>query len=467
MRNYNDEVAFSELSPIMDGRKLSADSRKIADEVIEKAMSVNSILSKHSVDSGRLSKIVEAAQFSESTMEFAENHSEALIQGSGLKLAENPNFSYVGNWTVAALELVIQEIGSSMEKDSILSLSFPDTPVRAYEVFVDRVAPNSGILPEFGGDSSNLPTIKPLDSFGLKYRPGLWAGRTSLTSKHLFYDRALGKDRLDERGVGQRVAYNSVNVLTMAYTRKKKLIADAIFNNGFIYAGQTVSSNIPNGNYIALSQPIGVLNNDGSVTYNTADPLYNPFIAITNIVNNPAFLKYRKYIKAIVVNGADLQAIMNHPAVKSLTNLLYTASASLNKTINIEVDGVVKELTGYFAPGFDIPIVADDDVWVGQDQYGNSDNSQQKFFIPRGRMFVLMDFPNQEGSLGGFHLTYNELDPNVENPVMGYFTGIFNRNLQNSEITNRIDIVGGFAGAPAVYRPEAIIIYTGLYSNVA
>ena len=49
---------------------------------------------------------------------------------------------------------------------------------------------------------------------------------------------------------------------------------------------------------------------------------------------------------------------------------------------------------------------------------------------------------------------------------MGLFTGVFNRNLENSDTVNRLDIVASLAGAPAVYMPEACFTLTGLYSNV-
>jgi hypothetical protein len=261
------------------------------------------------------------------------------------------------------------------------------------------------------------------------------------------------------------IAYNTINIVTQAFTRKKQLINSAIFNNQFVYGSLAISSNIPSGNYIAMYQPMGTLEADGSVTYSPVDPLYTPFIAITNILNNPIFLKYRRYIVGIAVNGADLQAIMNHPNVKAVTTVLIAAGQSLgNKKMEVQVGDLVKELNAYYAPGFDFPLLSDDDVWVNQTASGNMDNTQQNFFLPRGSMYVLMNIP--DGPSGAFHLTYNEVDPNIDAPAQGLYTGAFNRNLYNSETTNRIDLVGAISGAPAVYRPEAQFIINGLYDNV-
>ena len=78
----------------------------------------------------------------------------------------------------------------------------------------------------------------------------------------------------------------------------------------------------------------------------------------------------------------------------------------------------------------------------------------------------MLDLTPMGGQNGAFQLTYNEVDPNIEAPAMGLYTGVFNRNLHNADTVNRIDIVGALSGAPAIYMPEAQFILTGLYSNV-
>ncbi len=440
--------------------------KKISDEIVEKCVEFSEALQKHTelgknVD--KMQKLAQGLEMSESTIE-------------GLQFATDVETPFVGNWTAGTLNMVVQEVGSSIEKDTILSLAFPDKAVPMYKVILDRIVGNTGIAPEMDGNNSPIPTIRPLDTYVLEYQPGLWGGRTILSSKDIMFARKRGNTTLSDRGIGQLIAYNTVNLVTQIMTRKKYLLNQAIFNNGFTYDGQNISSNIPSANYIAMYESMGTLNADGSVTYASTDPYYTPFIAITNILNNPIFLKYRRYIRGIVCNGADLQAMMNHPNVKAVTNLLMAASTSLgSKKITVQVGDLVKELNAYYAPSFEFPLLADDDVWVNQNADGTTKTtpndatntaSAQNFFVPRGKMYVLLDLTPMGGQNGAFHLTYNEVDPNIETPAMGLFTGVFNRNLHNSDQVNRIDIVGTLSGAPGVYMPEAQFILTGLYPNV-
>jgi hypothetical protein len=450
--------------------RLKTDISKAQQEIVMKCLEFNEAvrkipeLTQGDKAKDKQIKLAEGLEMSESTLN--------TLEFAGFDGQTAP----IGNWTFGSLNMLIQEVGSSVEKDTILSLAFPDKSLPMYESLVDRIVGNTGILPEFGSDSSTLPTVRNLDTYGVIFQPGLWGGRTMLNAKDIMFARKRGNTSFDDRGIGQLVAYNSVNMVTQAMTRKKYLLNQAIFFNGFSYAGGTIASNIPNGNYIAMYEPLGTLNADGSVTYSNTDPLYNPFIAFTNILNNPIFLKYRRYIRGLICNGADLQAIMNHPNVKATTNLLMAAGTSLgNKKMEVQIGDMVKELNAYYAPSFEFPLLADDDVWVGQNADGTtkvtpndatSANSAQNFFVPRGKLYVLLDLTPMGGQVGAFHLTYNEVDPNIDAPSMGLFTGVFNRNLNNSDTVNRLDIVAALAGAPAVYMPEANFVLTGLYDNV-
>jgi len=422
----------------------------------------NKHVAKNKID--KLQKLAEGLEFSEKTIE-------------GIQLSsDDANTPFLGNWTAGTLNMIVQEVGSSIEKDTLLSMAFPDKAVPQYKVVLDRIVGNTGILPEFGGDSSTLPTVRPLDTYVLEYQPGLWGARTSLGSKDIMFARQRGNITLADRGIGQLLAYNTVNLVVQAITRKKYLLNQALFNNSFIYGGTAINSNIPSSNYIAMYESMGTLNADGSVTYSSIDPYYTPFIAITNILNNPIFLKYRRYIRGIVCNGADLQAMMNHPNVKAVTNLMMAAGTSLgNKKLSVQIGDMVKELNAYYAPSFEFPLLADDDVWVQQNSNGTTQTtpndatnlaSAQQFFVPRGKMYVMLDLTAMGGQNGAFHLTYNEIDPNVDSPAMGLFTGVFSRNLHNADTVNRIDVVASLAGAPAIYMPEAQFFLTGLYNNV-
>ena len=437
-------------------------------ETVEKCVAFNEAIIKNPELATKTKKLEGLAQ----GLELSEKAQEG-IQLAGDDLATPA----IGNWTFGTLNMLIQEVGSSIEKDTILSMAFPDKAIPMYKAMIDRIVGNTGIAPEFGGNNSQFPTVRPLDTYGLTYEPGLWGGRTMLTSKDIMFARKRGALDFNERGLGQLVAYNTVNLVTQVMTRKKYLLNQAIFFNSFNYGGNVISSNVPSANYVSMYEPMGTLNADGSVTYSNADPLYTPFIAITNILNNPIFLKYRRYIRGIICNGADLQAMMNQPNVKAVTNLMSAAAASLgSKKLSVQIGDMVKELNAYYAPSFEFPLLADDDVWVGQNPDGTTQvtpntavapygTDAQNFFVPRGKMFVLLDLTPMGGIQGNFLLTYNEIDPNIEAPAMGLFTGVFNRNLNNADTVNRLDIVAGLAGAPAVFMPESVFVLQGLYSN--
>lgn len=441
-------------------------------EIVEKVIQLNEGAEKYNSNSNnKLNYLLSGAK----ELELSENTIKAL-EGYQFGVADvNAVDPLLGNSTLGTLGMIIQEVGSSVKKDGILSMMFPDKAVPTYKVLLDRIAPNAGILPEFGGDSNVMPSVRPLDTYLLEYKGGLWGAKVSLHAHDIAYARERGAKGFDLRGIGQLTAYNTVNLVTQAMTRKKKLLVDAIFNNGFTYNGASVGSNIPSGNSIAISS-MGTLNANGSVTYSNADPLYNPIQQITNIIDNPLFLKYRAHIKGILLNTADLRAIMNHPNVKAVSNYFMATGVSLGtKKINVQIGEFSKDVTAYYAPSFDVPFIADDEVYIQSNVDGTKKTtpndatnsaSAQQYFIPRGKMLVLLDLSSTGGVAGGFHLTYNEIDPNTTAPAMGLYTGVFNRNLHNSDNTvNRLDIVASLSGGPAIYMPEAIFTITSLYSS--
>lgn len=445
-------------------------------EIVDKAVELSECVFKRN-DLSTESKIAmfkdggNKLQFSESSISAGANGYQFSIAGV------NDVDPLLGNTTMATLGMIIQEVGSSLKKDGILSMMFPDKSVPEYRVILDRIAPNSGIAGEIGGDNGIIPNSRPLDSFRLEYQAGLWGVKTSLHSRDIMFNRKYGEKNFDLRGIGQLVAYNTVRNVTQCLTRKKKLLSDAIFNNGFVYGGANVSSNIPTANYISLSSAMGTLATNGRVTYSNGDPLYNPVTEITNILANPIFYKYRAHIKGFVMNNEDLRAIMNHPNVKAATNYLMMGSLRAGtEKLEVIMNGVSRQITAYYAPSFDIPFIADDEVWIQSNLDGTKKTTPndattpnlnaQQFFIPRGKIFVLLDLTSTGGQAGAFHLTYNQVDPNTTSPSMGLFTGVFNRNLHNSDNTiNRLDIVSSISGAPAVYMPEACFVITGLYTN--
>jgi hypothetical protein len=395
----------------------------------------------------------------------------------GLRFSAGDSPMVPGNWTVASLNMVVQEVGSSMSPTFILSEMFPDMSVPQQTVFLDKYAPNTGALPPYvNGATTPLPVVNPLQSKVLQYQSGLFGARTIIDDQTMAYVRQRGNPNFGVNGLAQTLAVNTQNLLTQAYTRKKLLISETIFNNGFNYDGASINSNIPTANFLSMT-PIGSISANGTVTYNT-DPLYNPLTVLFQLVNNPAILKYRQYMRGIVFNSVDLSNIMNHPAVKAVTNAWTTATAGRWSTNPQNMQsGILNSILTYYNPSFEIPLIGDTDVWQDQTIDGQpstspndftNPNSAQRQFIPTGKAVILMDFSRAGGMvatpIGSFINTINKVDPAMQ--AMGLFTGVFTRNLTNSDNINSIQLVTALAGAPALYRNEAIFVLKDIYSNI-
>lgn len=468
---YNEDKfgAHNTYEPLTHTYNMPENIRNICDACYKFS---SSIVGNEKYEAKSIMAIAKEVQLSEFSQELLsrEIHSprglhDLKFENNGFQLSEIDAASpFVGQWTAGTLNLIIQEVGSTLNPNCKLSLAFPDKQIPFKMCMVDRIAPNSGILPEFYGYNTPIPVVKNLDTHGLVYEAALYAGRTILSSSVITSARKLGAVGFDERGIGQLIGYNAVNLLTQTYVRKNYQLAQAVYNNGFVWANKVISSNIPSENYIALD-PMGTLNANGTCDYNNPDPLYSPLKAIFNILSNPAIAKYRNYIKAIILNAVDFQNIMQHPNVQPIINSAIMGTTSLgNRSLKLQINNLTQEFSAYYAPDFEIPLVSDSDVWVSQDAEGNIDNSKQNFFTPQGKMFVMMDIPGL--IQGGYHLTNNEIDLNQVNPAMGIYTGVFQRDLTNSDCTNSLHIVASLAGAPAVYAPESCIILTTLYNNV-
>lgn len=405
--------------------------------------------------------IADKLNFSEESINVLQNSVSKLNDQDILQFAANsPMTNGVdigGAQTSAFLPFLVQEVGTQVDQRSVLSTVLTDKICPTFTVQLDRLAPNLGIAPETYGDSTPIFRTPLLDSKVQEYSAGSWGVACEISPSKMNYSRQLGGGNagLATRGFGQMIAYNQVNLLTQCLVRKNYTMYQAVFNNGFSYGGRTISSNIPTENNLIIN-PMGVLNVDGSVTYNTTNPIYTPLIELTNILNNPVFIKYRPYIKGILMNAADLQAIMNHPNVKSVTNW---TNASREKLSEI-VPNLTSSVIGYYAPGFTYPLIGDAGGWLSTDKVWN-------WYIPRGKMFIMLDFPD----MGAYHLTINEFDPANAmpgaTPTCGLFSAMFNRNLTNSENSNKVILVSTLAGAPALYRTEAFFTIDGLYSNVS
>ncbi len=431
---------------------LPDDLKSKADLCVEKMVAFSEFAKKNShvfEKKESIKNVMKDLEFSESTVKTALKFADGDGVGGGL----------IGNWTISSLNMFIQEVGSSVNQNTVLNAIFPDKPVASYNVILDRIQGNNGIAGEFGGDNSVLPVVDPLYTYEKSYKPALFASKTWISAKQMMYFRKRGESVFDDRGLGQLVSYNMVNLTIQQLTRKKQLLADAVFNNGFAYAGGTINSNIPSGNYFTVA-PMGTLLPNGLCDYSTLDPYYNPFRQLGSIINNPIFRKYLPYVKGVVVNSMDLINMTNHPNVQAIMNAMNTTIAAIKEVKTLQINNVAVELATYLLPGFEFPIFSDADAWVQTD-------GTQNFFIPQGQFFVVLDLSAMGAStLGAFHLTYNEVDPNATSPAQGLFAGVFARNLNTSDTTNRLDIVASLSGGPAIYMSEAIFVGNGLYSNV-
>lgn len=453
--NYNDE--FCRDTPVIQCLSLSDEHNVILD----KYMRVN-----EAIKASPLNATPRSLLNHQDKLQLSEGVVQSLIYANqNLQLsASDLSAPIIGKWTFAALNLLIQEVGTSLDPSCPLDLIFPDKPVNSYTVMLDRLKGNSGVADPFFGDNNPITTVQQLDQYGISYKSALFANRIAITSQSLLFTRELGMSSFDQRGIGQLISYNMVNLTTMMFTRKKIMLYDMIFKNSYAWGQQIINSNIPAENFLPM-QPMGVLNANGTVTYNTSDPFYNPVLQFTQILNNPIFIKYRRYVKGLLMNTADIMAVMNHPNIKTVTNFFLAGTSGEN--MQIKIGNISRDIAKYYAPSFDFPLIGDDSFYVGTGPDGQINNNDQRFLLPRGAIYILLDLTSINAQQGAMHLTYNQVDPNVEDPTCGIYSGVFSKNLTNSETTNTIYLVCSGAFAPGLYMSEAQFIITGMYSNVS
>lgn len=390
-------------------------------------------------------------------------------------------YGLVGNYTTAPMELLIQDIGTMPTVTPLLTSMFPNIPVSAQQVFIDKMQGFSGIAGEVNEDGL-IPVANRLNSYALQYSAGLWGVRIDIPVQDLLYKRMMGGSSLAQRGYLQEIAYNTINAVQKCNVRQHKLISDMIFNNGFTYRGADIVSNIPSDNIINLSAPIGSLDQTtGDVTYNTTSG-FNPFSALAAALGAPILQKYRSCIKGMLINALDYQYMLSHPNSLALNGSLAMGSALLDRSINISINNITKEVMAFFGTGQPIPLIPDNSLWVQDDVYGNTattpnlaygtlsgQTGAQQYFVPRGKILLLMDYSilGYSGPAGAFHMTLSPLDMNYAEPAQGLFTAVVNRNLSNSDYMNKVSIFAGLSGGPALYRPNDIFMIGGLYSNVS
>jgi hypothetical protein len=400
-----------------------------------------------------------------------------LLEKLTRKFAD-PNTLYanqlLGNYTLEQINVLISDIGTSIEKENALTQFCPNvnrTSFNAISTIWDRPA---GIAPEMGVDSAPIPSVNMLGNRQQNYVYGQWGFKISINAQNIFYARKMGgTSSFGDDGLPQLISLHTIFGQILLNTRKKQVIANAILNNAFTYNGRTVNMGIPADNILHMN-PIGTLNADGTFNQSSYSTSSNPMVDLNNMLSQRRLAtQLVQYADLLLFHDYDLTNIMNNPLVKASQNYMMMGKG------RVPDDNQIKNSSKYFnkywqAPSLDIPCGSMMDSWIESNAYGQSTpstvtNDNTKYFLPQGRFVVLTNFANSANNSTGHSMqwanTPNQLDPMQE--AIGEFTAVVPRNIQNSETTtNRLDLFFGLSGGPEPIRPSGIWTGDSIYSNI-
>ena len=450
--------------------------QKKIDELVQRSELIDEMLVKGVTDETSLSEAfsMEINEVGDTT-ELSEGAYATLVERAPMmaELADAAN-PPIGDYTFGTLNMLIQEVGSTLTKDFSLSTMFPDITVPEYKVMVDRVTRVAGLIADWS-PNAEIPVVRPLDTYGYEFQSAFHAGRITLGAQEIFFARKKGGGNFKDRGMRQMIAFNSVNLMGKINSRKKINLINAVMGNGFTYEGNVFGSGVPSQQVYNISG--GVTANawwnqsisTGRITYSTTS---NPAIDLANMIASwNALLPYRHLVKSIIFAYQDLVALLNNPQMWTLKNYL---AMSHDGSFFRSLGDKILEYTLPSHP--EITLVADKDVFVPENAdgtapfanntYGQTNVVTPTSFFPSGTAMIALDVSEFGGRLGAYHLTINPASRNLDRPEMGYSMQVV-PELDDPKGAPTINLIGTLAGAPAVYMPEAIFLIQGFINFVA
>lgn len=341
---------------------------------------------------------------------------------------------------------VVEEISAQAPETSVALQLLPPVNVPAAVLEHEILSAAGGKTGErVLGESGK--SVVGLSSTSKVFKPGSYQEFVPFTEEDLLKLRKLGT--IGDIGItgltGGELNWidRAAKKLKMRLTNRLCQLAwDAIFNGAYVYNGTTFSFSVPGGNALTAAT-------DWSVA-NTGTPFQD---LVTLVGQNSVLRKYRKMIKAFVINP------------KTEADIIKRALESGVITNNNIISGGINEVAKFMAPGLPPFEVVDD---VIQDETENTDGTvtlgTATFMVPDDKVLVVMDFNRAQKSVlfpeyGQLQIAENMNDPSAApgSPAQGIYTFIDEEPMKDRK-KPAIHVVAGFNGGPNLMRPNDTII---------
>lgn len=318
----------------------------------------------------------------------------------------------------------------------------PSMELQSTTVFIDVWQARGGLIQEhiLGTDPKHADRRQ---FHTQEFSPGAYKEIIRFNEGDILRLRELGMNDQSKRGIRQHLNENALALNNRIEARMELLRWQAIFTGTYVYAGKTISFGVPSGNNVAPAVPWGF--NDGSGNFTTANPAATPIQDMRYWILG-GYQQFRKYIiSKIIMNPNTERMILDNPNVQSLIQSRF-ASDSYEKAHSAGA------LLSFLVPG--MPPVEVYKGWYQTETYNNTTGaisvSNAVYFIPDGSIYFECKLPD-ENKIGDVVMTLNLSNGSIDAPTPGKFI-LVSEHLADRPGNPYIDLIGGFYGAPRLYR---------------
>lgn len=380
-------------------------------------------------------------------------------------------FSTSGQIAVAdqtgMMDGVIMQIASSLDSNWSLSTSFPDRLLPAVDqIWVEWVEGVKGLAYDYVYGSA-VPQVRQLANGTYSYQAPAVREQKIYNEQDILFYRQLGGN-VSDRGIMQKLAYNSLDSMVRMQNKKKYTLANYVFNGSYTFAPAngmaplTVSSGVPSTNTLTpIVAPWGVAGSGVNAGTYVPNNSANPILDMQFWFSSSGVLKrLLPYIKGLIMNPNTAFLFMQNQNTQAYINrvLANNSVISAGRTYGVEL---VADIAIPAVKKFDI--VIDYTGWSALSAAGVDPQlpTQFNYFIPDGQIFFEMDIPATFGGpLGDFVFLGQVQNGGFVNPQPGPFLIIEDLTVPGSRgglINPQLAQVSGYAGGPRIRRPMDII----------
>lgn len=380
-------------------------------------------------------------------------------------------FSTSGQIAVAdqtgMMDGVIMQIASSLDSNWSLSTQFPDRLLPAVDqIWVEWVEGVKGLANDYVYGSA-VPQVRQLANGTYSYQAPAVREQKIYNEQDILFYRQLGGN-ISDRGIMQKLAYNSLDSMVRMQNKKKVTLANYVFNGSYTFAPAngmaplTIASGVPASNTLTpIVAPWGVagsgVNAGTYVPNNSANPVLDMQFWFSSASNLKRLLPY---IKGLIMNPNTVFLFMQNNNTQAYINrvLANNSVISAGRTYGMEL---VADIAIPAVKKFDI--IVDYTGWSALSASGVDPQLPTAFnyFVPDGQILFEMDIPATFGGpLGDFVFLGQVQNGGFVNPQPGPFLIIEDLTMPGSRgglINPQLAQVSGYAGGPRIRRVNDVI----------